>query len=144
MSVQHYSPGDLLDVGWFGGFLAIALGANAAQVCGLPLRDARAASPTLPSLLAPLLPVLVALGVATANLHRGVRPDFAAASMVCALVLLALARQTLLLWDFVAAGRSGQHGSAMNRLAHAALGSALVEAAAPAPSPVRPTDGVRA
>ncbi len=144
VSVELYSPGDLLDVGWFVGFLAIALGANVADVCGLPDRTVRAAAPTLPALLAPLLPVLVALGVATAGLHRGIRPDAPAAVMAAVLVGLALTRQLLLLWDFLATGRSGQHGTAMNRLAHAALGSALGDAHAPEPSPAGPTDGARA
>lgn len=143
VTVQRYTSGDLLDVGWFVGFLAMALGADAADVCGLPARTARArsASPSLASLLAPLLPVLVALGVATVSLQRGHRPDGAAVIMTSILVLLALTRQTLLVFDFVAAGRSGQHGTVLSQLVHAALGSALHVDTATEPSPAPPPDG---
>ena len=139
VQVHQYSSGDLIDVGWFLGFLMIAVGADAADVCGLSVRRARP-GPTLPALLAPLLPVFVALGVAAMSLDQGRRPDTAALCMVVALVALALARQTLLVADFVAAVRSDQHGTLMSRVRYAAFRSTLSEETPAGTSTSRPRD----
>jgi hypothetical protein len=131
--VKHYTAGSPIDVGWVVGFVGIALGAFVSEVSDLPVR-ARSSSHTLKSLVAPLLPVLVALSVAGISFNPTHRPDRVALMLVLALVLLALARQALLLVDFVAAGRHGQRGHLIDRLTRAALGPAVSEEAESKPS----------
>jgi hypothetical protein len=140
--VKRYTTGDLLDTGWFVGFLAIALGALASDARNLSVR-ADSSSSALPSLVAPLLPMLVALGVAGVSIDLGHRPDWVALTMAFALVLLALVRQTLLVLDFVETGRSGRQGNAVDRLARAALGRAISEEPGVEPSRLRPPEGSR-
>ena len=137
--VKGYATGDLLDTGWFAGFLGIALGAFASDVRGLP---DRADSPlrALPSLIAPLLPMLVALVVAGISIDLGHRPDAVALAMVVALIVLALARQSLLVLDFVAAGRGDGRKGLIDRIARAALGRPNV-ADGDGPPGVQPEEG---
>jgi hypothetical protein len=144
VQVKGYMTGNLLDTGWFVGFLGIALGALVSEVRDLSVRaDASLPAPALPALVAPLLPMLVALGVAGTSIDLGHRPDRVALTMAFALVLLALARQALLVRDFVAAGRNGRQGNAVDRLAGAALGRATSEEAWVEPAGPRPPEGSR-
>lgn len=120
VEVKGYATGHVLDVGWFAGFLAIALGALASNARELPPR----VEPSwfaLPSLLAPLLPMLVALTVAAVSITREARPDKVALAMVAALILLALLRQALLLLDFATIHRGERQGSILDRITRAAI-----------------------
>jgi hypothetical protein len=127
--VHGYTTGTLIDIGWFVAFLGIALGARASNVCALAAR-AEDGIASLPSLVAPLLPMLLALGVAGVGLNLGHRPDRASAAMALALVVLALVRQALLIVDFLRAGRDAAVGDAADRLTWAALGGATLESGA--------------
>jgi two-component system sensor histidine kinase/response regulator len=117
--VNRYTTGNLLDTGWFAGFLGIALGALASDARDLRVR-ADSSWPALPSLVAPLLPMLVALIVAANSIDLAHRPDGVALTMVFALVLLALVRMALLVLDCVATSRSRRPGNAVDRRGRAA------------------------
>jgi hypothetical protein len=117
VQAKRYTTGNLLDTGWVVGFLGIALGALASE----DVRDLRVRAdsslPTLPSLVAPLLPMLVALIVAAISIDLAHRPDWVALTMVFALVLLALVRMALLVLDYVSTSGSRRQGKAADRLA---------------------------
>ena len=85
VEVKGYATGNLLDTGWFAGFLGIALGAFASNARDLPVR-ADSSLLALPSLVAPLLPMFVALSVAGISIDLGHRPDWVALAMVFALI----------------------------------------------------------
>jgi hypothetical protein len=134
---QDYGSGGLLDASWLAGYLGIALGAYCA--------DARAAAVTRPErlglgqLVAPLVPVLLALTVAAVEIRLGNRLEEAAWVMAIVLVGLVLIRQGLLVLDMVHPGRERGYG-VITRLEHAVLGHSLPTEAGPAPdaSSVRP------
>jgi two-component system sensor histidine kinase/response regulator len=117
--VKRYATGNLLDTGWFAGFLGIALGALASNARCVRVR-ADSSLPALPSLVAPLLPMLVALIVAANSIDLAHRPDGVALTMVFALVLLALVRLALLVLDCIATSRRGRQGNAVERPGSAA------------------------
>jgi hypothetical protein len=123
VEVRNYASGNLLDTGWFAGFLGIALGALASTARDIPVR---ADSPllALPSLVAPLLPMFVALSAAGIIINLKHRLDGVEVAMVFALILLALVRQGLLVLDFVRVGRGD---GMIDRIARAALGRAVSE-----------------
>ncbi len=139
VQVKGYSTGELLDTGWFAGFLGIALGALASHAHVHPARGESSVL-ALPSLVAPLLPMLVALSAAAISINLGYRPDRIAVAMVFALILLALVRQALLVLDLVKSGRGEQQGSIIDRMARAVLGRANVEEDTAEPSQVRPPE----
>jgi hypothetical protein len=136
---ETYTTGNLLDVGWFAGFLGIALGAFASDPRELSVRADVSAS-ALPSLLAPLLPMFVALGVAGISIELGHRPDRVAVAMVLALIVLALVRQALLVVDFVTTGRGAGQGGFVDRLVRAALSHVIPAVDRDGPSPERPPE----
>jgi hypothetical protein len=119
--VKHYTTGNLLDTGWFAGFLGIALGARASELRDPPAR-ADASSVGLPSLVAPLLPMFVALSAVAISIDFHHRPDRVGAAMVAALILLAFVRQALLVVDLVTTGRGTGRGSVIDWIARVALG----------------------
>jgi hypothetical protein len=123
-----YDTGNLIDAGWFVGYLGIALCAFSSDARVVAAR--RADSPrTLASLVAPFLPVLVALIVPVIESGRGHHLDDAAWIMAFSLVALVLARQGLLVVDLLAP--SGEREADLGeRLAHAALGGEIREAVA--------------
>ncbi|MGE0159786.1 MAG: hypothetical protein AB7N70_32205 [Dehalococcoidia bacterium] len=139
VQVKEYTTGNLLDVGWFAGFLGIALGALAS--------DGRehtgpAWSPwaSLPSRVAPLLPMFVALGVAGISINLGHVPDRVAVAMVLILILLAFLRQALLLMDVVTTRRAEHDENMVHRVARAALSYARVKEDGYTPPSVRMRD----
>ena len=103
--VKHYATGNAIDVGWFAGYLAIALGAHFAR----PRTDSRQRidEPSLSSaaLIVPFVPLLAALTLATIRLQFGHHLDRTALATVLVLVALFLIRQVLLLIDLWAPGR---------------------------------------
>jgi hypothetical protein len=119
VQVRRYTTGNLLDTGWFVGFLGIALGALASDRRDLRVR-ADASLPAIPSLVAPLLPMLVALVAAAYSIDLTHRPDWVALTMVFALVLFTLARLALLVLDCAATSRDRRQGSALGDPARAA------------------------
>jgi hypothetical protein len=131
VQVKRYATGNLLDAGWFAGFLGIALGALASDVRDVRVR-VESALPGLPSRIAPLLPMLVALIVAATRIDLAHRPDGVGLTMVFALVSLSMVRLALLVVDCVRTRRSGRPGSAVDRPARPAR-----------PEPVRPGHGYR-
>jgi two-component system sensor histidine kinase/response regulator len=123
VTVKEYTTGHLLDAGWFAGFLGIALGAFASDGRVQPARAA-ATWASLPSRVAPLLPMLIALAVAGISINLGYRPDRVAAAMVLTLILLAFIRQALLVLDVVTTGGDEKM---LHRVARAALHNARVK-----------------
>jgi hypothetical protein len=120
--VTAYTSPGLIDTGWIAAYLGIALAAFSSRPSGTvtPARteDSR---PSLASLVAPLLPVLLALSVAAVQNRLGDHIDRAAWLMALGLIVLVLARQGLMVLELLAPGRDRQAGL-MERLAHAAVG----------------------
>jgi len=121
------STGHLIDAGWVAAYLAIALAAFSsgipAEVRAPLLRPAR---PSLGSLLAPLLPVVLALSVATIEIKLGHHLDRTAWLMAFALIGLVLARQGLLLREVLLPGVQTE-ASLGTRLKRTALGGVVIE-----------------
>ena len=119
-SSSYTSPG-LIDTGWVVAYLGIALAAFGSQPRSeLVLRPERM-TPTLTSLIAPLVPVLLALAVAAVEIRLGHHLDHAAWLMAFGLVVLVLIRQGLILFELLANRRDTQAGL-MQRFAQATLG----------------------
>jgi hypothetical protein len=121
-SSTYTSPG-LIDTGWVVAYLGIALAAFSSQPSSARVLSAEHARPSLASLIAPLMPVLLALAVAGVEIRLGHHLDHAAWLMAFGLVALVLVRQGLILFELLAHSRDAQAGL-MERLTHAALGSA--------------------
>jgi len=118
------SSGHLIDTGWIAAYLGIALAAFSSRPSGAIVpAEAEHAKPSLASLIAPLLPVLLALTVAAVEIKLGHHLDHAAWLMAFALIALVLVRQGLMLLELLGPGRDADAGL-MQRLTHAALGGA--------------------
>ena len=127
--VQTYATGSAIDTGWVVAYLGIALSAYtyspdsapaphpAAQLMGAERRPA----PSLVSLLAPLLPVLLALATAGVEIKLGHHLDRAAWIMAYGLVALVLARQALLVLELLAPTDAAEDGL-LERMTRSALG----------------------
>jgi hypothetical protein len=122
--VKSYETGNLIDTGWFAGYLGIALAAfcsrsgdNVGQGAGLSL-------PSPASLVIPFLPVVGALGLAAVQMELGHRLDDVAWITVFGLIALVLARQGLLVVDLVAPSEQEEAGAA-RRLARATFGRSI-------------------
>jgi hypothetical protein len=90
--IHGYSSGDLIDTGWFAAYLAIA---GAALVSESPVDRARSRalpSPLL-SVVAPYLPILVALVAVPVQVSRGARLDRVEWGIAMCLVVVVLVRQ---------------------------------------------------
>lgn len=110
-----------IDAGWIAAYLGIALAALAARRGAPSVPAARSYRPSLASLLAPLVAVLLALGVVAVQLGLGHRLDRAAWLMAVGLVALVLVRQGLVLVELLGPGSRGE-GDLTERLADAAVG----------------------
>jgi hypothetical protein len=99
VEVGRYSTGNLVDVGWVVGYLAIAVGASgdAGQTVRVPSELPTEAS--LASLVTPYVPVLLALSVITFELELHHHVDRFSWLTGLSLTLLVIARQALLLVD---------------------------------------------
>ena len=99
VEVGRYSTGNLVDIGWVVGYLAIAVGASGdfSQTVRAPSHEAAEAS--LVSLVTPYVPVLLALSVITFQMELHHHVDRFSWLTGFALALLALARQALLILD---------------------------------------------
>ena len=117
--VTSYTSPGLIDTGWVAAYLGIALAAFTAEAStGVELR-VESPRPSLVSLISPLVPVLLALGVIAVEIRLGHHLDQAAWLIALGLVVLVLARQALILLELFAPGRT--HGGLTPRLEHAAL-----------------------
>jgi len=119
-SSSYTSPG-LIDTGWVAAYLGIALAAFSSQPHSELVLRAERTRPTLASLIAPLVPVLLALAVAAVEIRLGHHLDHAAWLMAFGLVVLVLIRQGLILFELLAHSRDTQAGL-MQRLTQATLG----------------------
>jgi len=117
------SSGHVIDIGWVVAYLGIALAAFSSRSDGAVVAKAESSSPSLASLISPLLPVLLALTVAAVQIRLGHHLDRAAWLMAFGLIALVLARQGLMVLELLAPSRDTQAGL-MQRLTHAALGGA--------------------
>ena len=127
-SSGYTSPG-LIDTGWFVAYLGIGLAAFASRPSDDALKSPVHNRPSLVSLVAPLVPVLLALGVVAVEHSLGRHLDRAAWLMAFALIALVLARQALIVFELFGPGYDSQAGP-RERLTHAALREDL-------PAPVR-------
>ena len=99
VEVGRFSTGNLVDIGWVVGYLAIAVGASgdAGQTVRVPSELPTEAS--LASLITPYVPVLLALSVITFELELHHHVDRFSWLTGLSLTLLVIARQALLLVD---------------------------------------------
>jgi len=106
--VANYSSSSAnpIDTGWVAGYLCIGLAAYSSGV-GNVARRVRAEGRSLASLVAPLLPMLIALSAAAVQIELGETLDHAAVTMTLVLIVLVLMRQALLLRDLTTPGRGG-------------------------------------
>jgi hypothetical protein len=123
--VASYSSSNAnpIDTGWVAAYLGIALAAFSARSSHAVVPRAEQPRPSLASLIAPLLPVLLALTVAAVEIRLGHHLDRAAWLMAFGLIALVLARQGLMLLELLAPNRDVEAGM-VQRLAHAAAGGA--------------------
>ncbi len=130
--VANYNSasGNLIDAGWIAAYLGIALAAFSSQThtsqAPAASRPGELERPRLGSLLSPLMPVLLALGVAAVEIELGHHLDRASWLMACGLVGLVLARQGLLLMELLGPGPETGAGLG-TRLKHTALGGAAAD-----------------
>jgi hypothetical protein len=115
------SSGHLIDTGWIAAYLGIALAAFSSRSDGAVPAKAEYTRPSLASLVAPLLPVLLALTVAAVEIRLGHHLDRAAWLMAFGLIALVLVRQGLAILELLTPSRDTNDGL-MQRLTHAALG----------------------
>ena len=99
VEVGRYATGNLVDIGWVVGYLAIAVGASAdtGQTVRAPSEMPTEAS--LASLVTPYVPVLLALSVITFELELHHHVDRFSWLTGFGLALLVIARQALILVD---------------------------------------------
>jgi len=100
----QYQSGDMIDVGWLVGYLALGVGAYTSRPTAEPARPpvesaAVADAPSLLATVAPFLPVLLALGATPLVVDTEAGLDAAARTMALGLTLLVVARQGLHLYD---------------------------------------------
>jgi hypothetical protein len=99
VEVGRYSTGNLVDIGWVVGYLAIAVGASGDAGQTVRATSDEPAEASLASLVTPYVPVLLALSVITFEMELHHHVDRFSWLTGFALALLALARQALLLAD---------------------------------------------
>src|ERR1039457_2209991 len=124
-SSSYTSPG-LIDTGWVVAYLGIALAAFSSQPRSELVLRAERSQPSLASLVAPLVPVLLALVVTAVEIRLGHHLDHAAWLMAFALVALVLVRQGLILFELLGPGHD-THIGPRQRLMQAALRGAADE-----------------
>jgi len=119
--VKGYEAGSLLDSGWVAGYLGIAVAAFCSDAPVTADRRRGSPSPTLAPIVAPFVPMLVALGVLGVEIHLGHRPDPVALIIAFGLIVLVLVRQGLLIFDVIWP-KGEREGSVATRLQTALLG----------------------
>ena len=136
--VYKSSGANIIDAGWIAAYLGIALAAYSSTAQDDRVRGRTPSRPSLASLLAPLVPVLLALIVTAVQIDMGHHLDRAAWLMAFGVIVLVLVRQALAILELSKPGSgAGPEGSAdfkgnaslSHRLTHAALGGGLAEQA---------------
>ena len=135
VEADKYVTGHLVDSGWVVAYLGVALAAFCADDRVAVAAREQDSAPPLAGLVAPFLPLVLALCVLSVQVQLGDRPN-SVALMACALVALALVRQALLLIDLIAP-REGRRGSLGERLQAALAGAGPEGAVEPSPPPER-------
>jgi hypothetical protein len=92
--IHRYSSGDLIDAGWFASYLAIAAAAHVSQSPVETARSKMVPSPLL-SVVAPYVPILVALVIIPAKASGGGQLDRVEWGIAMCLTVVVLARQLL-------------------------------------------------
>ena len=129
-TTNSYASPSPIDVGWIAAYLAIALAAFSSQPSRTAAHDiAVSESPTLASFLAPFIAALFALAVIGLELHLRHHLDIAASSSASMLLVLVLARQTLLAHELAAAVET-EDAHRLRGLMNTALGRRPASAAA--------------
>jgi hypothetical protein len=131
VETNRYSSGNVVDVGWIVAYVGIALAALSSnpqrRVVPPPPPPLRA---SLRSFLVPFIPALLALLVVEFELRLGRHLDQPSRLMAFALVILVLARQTLLAIE-LAGPRHGPEARWLKQLIRVALGRSAVVPAEP-------------
>lgn len=125
--VANYTSGDPIDTGWIAAYLGIALAAYCSRPGGAHVREVERSTPSLSSLVAPILPVLIALGVVAVQIRLGHHLDRAAWVMAFALIACVLVRQGLMVVELLGPSPDTQ-GDLLQRLKEAAVGDTGVAA----------------
>ncbi|MFZ2056847.1 MAG: hypothetical protein WAV54_05515, partial [Acidimicrobiales bacterium] len=99
VEVGHYSTGNLVDIGWVVGYLAIAVGASGDAGQAVRARSDEPTEASLASLVTPYVPVLLALSVVTFELELHHQVDRLSWLTGLGLAMLVIARQALVLVD---------------------------------------------
>ena len=99
VEVGRYSTGNLVDVGWVVGYLAIAVGASGDAGQAVLARSDQPTEASLVSLVTPYVPVLLALSVVTFELELHHQVDRLSWLAGFGLAMLLIARQALVLVD---------------------------------------------
>ena len=99
VEVGRYSTGNLVDIGWVIGYLAIAVGASADAAQTVRATSEEPTEASLASLVTPYVPVLLALSVITFELELHHHVDRFSWLTGFGLALLVIARQALLFVD---------------------------------------------
>jgi hypothetical protein len=119
-TASYTSPG-LVDAGWVAAYLAIGLSA----FCSQPADEAAVrpghGTPSLASLVAPIMPVLIALALAAVEIRLGHRLGEAAWLMLLGLIVLVLTRQVLAVIELLGPAHADERGL-MARLVEMVLG----------------------
>jgi hypothetical protein len=114
------SSANVIDVGWIAAYLGIGLAAFSASGADVRVMIPARSAPSLVSLVAPLLPVLIALSATAVEIklgHHLDRPDWL---MAFGLIALVLVRQGLLILELLRPAANGEGLS--RRLTEAAVG----------------------
>jgi hypothetical protein len=119
--VKGFESGNLIDTGWFAGYLGIALAAFCSGARDSVVDRSGLTLPGPASLIAPFLPVVGALSVVAFQIKLGHRLDDVAWITAFALIVFVLARQALLVLHLVGQGEE-REAVVAKQLAHAALG----------------------
>ena len=113
VEVNRYTTGNFVDVGWAVAYLAIAVGAVSENGWVVRTETAEATEPSLASVAAPFLPVLLALSAVTYNIERHRTIDRFEWLAAFGLALLVVARQALALFDRRRQASSSLNGSGL-------------------------------
>jgi hypothetical protein len=123
VGVRSYSSGGALDAGWIVAYLAIAVAASCSDARHVVrVRPARFSASPLPALVAPFVPVLAALTLAAVQMEHGRALDHVAWTSAFVLVMLVLARLTLVVFETLRGSRGEAPTPLGARLARAAVG----------------------
>jgi uncharacterized membrane protein YgdD (TMEM256/DUF423 family) len=123
--VKGYESGNLVDVGWFAGYLAIGLGAYSARSRAAARRAVEAPSLSSAALIAPFLPLFAALCLMPIQIQLGHELDGVALTTAFVLVGLVLLRQALLLVDLFRPGP--EHDAPVGERVVSALGRTVID-----------------